>query len=432
LDPVIEPTLDLTFERIHPEDRDMVWNIIDLTRREKRDFDFEHRPLMADGSVKHLRVVGRPSTCGGPDDLEFVGAVTDVTAPKRAEEELQQLADFVPQIIVVLDPDGMWIHANRIAREYTGLSLDQFLSIDVISAVVHPHDVERMRGVREAGLSANRPFEVEARLLGKDGAYRWFLFHYNPFVERSRVRRWYASATEIESRKVEEERVRKENVRLEERTRIAQELHDTLLQTFISAAMHVSTAMHDLAPDSQVKRRLDQIFQLTQQGIQEGRTAIQGLRSSDTHKLDLVQALSGIQQELQVQPDVDVRVAVTGQQRPLQPEIDIEVYRIGREALVNAFRHSCARRVEIGLEYAESELLLRIHDNGCGIDPQVLHGGRDGHWGLAGMRERATRIGGLLQISSSATAGTAVHLSIPSAIAFQLVPCGSPAPALAQ
>jgi len=94
---------------------------------------------------------------------------------------------------------------------------------------------------------------AEARLRGKEGICRWFLARYDPSVEEGRVRRWYKSATEIESGKREEERVRKENVRLEERTRIAQELHDTLLQTFQSASLHLGAALYGVAQDSPVK-----------------------------------------------------------------------------------------------------------------------------------------------------------------------------------
>jgi signal transduction histidine kinase len=228
------------------------------------------------------------------------------------------------------------------------------------------------------------------------------------------------SATEIESGKQEEERVRKENVRLEERTRIAQELHNTLLQTFQSASIQLSVALDGVSPDSPVKPRLDRILQIMRRGIEEGRNAIQGLRSSDAHTLDLVRALSGVQQEFAIKPDVDFRVIVAGRQQPLRPPIKHEIYRIGREALVNAFCHSQAKRIEIELEYADSDFRMLVRDNGSGIDPQVLHMGKDGHWGLAGMRERATRIGGLLKISSSANTGTEIRLSIPSDLAFQL------------
>jgi PAS domain S-box-containing protein len=410
-----QPTLDLVFERIHPDDRPLVQEVIDCARQQAREFDFEHRLLLPDGSVKHVRVVGHPVAQARSEDLEFVGAVTDITERKRAEQELQQLVDLVPQIIVVLDADGKRIHANRVAREYTGLTLDKFTSED-IGKIVHPDDAVRMRRVRERGLALSAPFELEARLRGRDGVYRWFLFRYNPLVEEGRVRRWYATSTEIESRKREENRVRRENVRLEERTRIAQELHDTLLQTFLSASMLLSVAADEVSSDSSVKPRLDRILQIMNQGIQEGRATIQDLRSTGTP--DLVQALSRVQEEVAVQPDVDFRVAVVGRQEPLRSQVWHEIYRIGREALVNAFSHSRAKRVEFELEYADSNLRMRVRDNGCGIDPQVLLAGRDGHWGLAGMRERATRIGGLLEIASSPTNGTEVQLFIPSAVAF--------------
>src|SRR5215469_14190037 len=228
------------------------------------------------------------------------------------------------------------------------------------------------------------------------------------------------SLHENNTRKQKEERVRKENVRLEERTRIAQELHDTLLQTFLSASMQLSVTVNSVSADSPVKPRLDRILQIVEQGIKEGRNTIQDLRSSDSRPFDLVLALSRIQQELAVQSDIEFRVLVAGRQQPLQPPIEHEIYRIGREALVNAFCHSRANRVEFELEFADSDLRMRVRDNGCGIDPQVLQAGREGHWGLAGMRERAMKIGGLLKISSGPTAGTEVQLSIPSRLAFQL------------
>jgi signal transduction histidine kinase len=187
--------------------------------------------------------------------------------------------------------------------------------------------------------------------------------------------------------------------------------------------MQLSAALDGVSADSSVKPWLDRILQLMYQGIEEGRKTLQGLRSSDSRTLDLVLALSGVQQELAIQPDIDFRVSVTGRQQPLPPSIRHEIYRIGKEALVNAFCHSRAKCVEFELEYADSGLRMRIRDNGCGIDPEVLDAGRrEGHWGLTGMRERATRIGGLLKISSSATAGTEVQLSIPSSIAFEVSP----------
>jgi PAS domain S-box-containing protein len=392
------PTVEEYLELVHPEDRGFMEHGIQKMLTDHRGFDFTKRIVRPDGEIRHVRCVGVPVR-GGVTVQAFVGTGIDVTERKRAEEELQQLVDFLPHHILVLDSDGKLIHANRVVQQYTGLTLDEFRSLDVIGEVIHPDDAERM--------------------LGKDGIYRWFLFRYNPLVEDGRVRRWYASATEIESRKQEEERIRQENVRLEERTRIARELHDTLLQTFLSASMQLNVALDGISPDSLVKPRLDRILQLMNQGIEEGRSTIQGLRASDSRVMDLVIALTRVQQELPVRHDIDFHVRVAGRQQPLSPLIQQETYRIGREALLNAFCHSGAKRVECELDYADQDLQMRIRDNGTGIDPQVLHNGREGHWGLAGMRERAAKIGGSLNISSSATAGTEVRLSVPSIIAFQ-------------
>jgi len=211
----------------------------------------------------------------------------------------------------------------------------------------------------------------------------------------------------------------KENVRLDERTRIAQELHDTLLQTFLSASMQLGVAVEAVPEESPVKPRLDRVLQIMSRGIEEGRTTIRGLRSTDPVAMDLVTALSGVEQELSSRPDIDFRVNIEGRLRPLNPLIQQEIYWIGREALLNAFSHSGAKRVEVELEYADQSLQMRVRDNGTGIDQQVLRNGREGHWGLAGMHERAARIGGLLKISSSPGIGTAVLLTIPSGSAFQ-------------
>lgn len=211
-----------------------------------------------------------------------------------------------------------------------------------------------------------------------------------------------------------------EDAKLEERTRIAQELHDTLLQTFQSATLHLGVALYGVAPDSPLTPKLDRILQIMRQGIEEGRKAIQGLRSTGFHRSNLVLALSHVREELEVCADVDFRVMVIGHQRQLPAGVHHEIYRIGREALVNAFCHAAPTRVELELEYSDHELCMRIRDNGRGIPPQVLEKGRDGHWGLAGMRERATRIGGLLEIQTSATAGTEVTLSVLTNTAIEL------------
>jgi len=153
--------------------------------------------------------------------------------------------------------------------------------------------------------------------------------------------------------------------------------------------------------------------------MEEARNAVRGLRSSNSDADDLGQAFSRIPRDLGIELKVDFRVIVLGSVRKLHPLIRDEVYHIGRELLVNAFRHSQASCIEVELEYAPKRFRLVVRDDGCGIDPQVLHRGREGHWGLPGMRERAETVGARLRVWSRAAAGTEVALFVPNSIAFE-------------
>jgi ligand-binding sensor domain-containing protein/signal transduction histidine kinase len=214
--------------------------------------------------------------------------------------------------------------------------------------------------------------------------------------------------------------------RLAERTRIAQELHDTLLQGFLSASMQVHVAADILPADSRAKPILGRAIQLMGQVIDEGRNSVRGLRSSPSITLDLEHAFSLIPGELapdptaatQGGPPPEFRVIVDGERRPLRPLLRDDVYRIGREALVNSFRHARAKNIEIELKYSPRTLRLLVRDDGCGIDREVLRSGREGHWGLSGMKERAVRIGARFHVWSSASAGTEIELTVPGQIAF--------------
>jgi signal transduction histidine kinase/ligand-binding sensor domain-containing protein len=214
--------------------------------------------------------------------------------------------------------------------------------------------------------------------------------------------------------------------RLAERTRIAQELHDTLLQGFLSASLQLHVAAEQISPESPAKPRVSRVLELMRQVIDEGRNAVRGLRAPSTGPHNLQEALARIPLEMEKPSETDFRIIVEGRPRSLHPVLRDEIYRIGREALVNAFRHSHAKSVEVELEYGANQLRLLIRDNGCGIDPQVLRSGREGHWGLPGMRERAEKVGGRLNVWSSSTAGTEVELSVPSHIAFEHQPANGP------
>jgi formate hydrogenlyase transcriptional activator len=156
--------------------------------------------------------------------LEFVGAVLDVTATKLAEEkirqderELRRIVDLIPQVVIVTGPEGTPLYANRVMIDYTGVSPDEVPLVGFGGRLSHPEDVENFRTIRQESLAHGAPLQLEQRMLGKDGVFRWFLFRYNPLKDDSgKVARWYVTATDIHEGKQAEERTQKENLALRE------------------------------------------------------------------------------------------------------------------------------------------------------------------------------------------------------------------------
>ncbi len=215
--------------------------------------------------------------------------------------------------------------------------------------------------------------------------------------------------------------------RVGERTRIARELHDTLLQSFQGLMLRFQTVDEMLpARPMEAKKALEGALDRADQAIIEGRDAIKGMRTSTLTGHDLAKSMTALMTELSEElaagngSSVTFRVRVEGAPRTVRPILQDEIYRIARESLRNAFRHAQARNIETEITYSQSLLRLRFRDDGKGIDPGVLkHGGRSGHWGLPGMRERAKQIGAQLEVWSDLGAGTEVELSIPGSIAYE-------------
>jgi signal transduction histidine kinase len=206
--------------------------------------------------------------------------------------------------------------------------------------------------------------------------------------------------------------------RLDERTRIGQDLHDTLLQGVISASLQLSLANRELPPDSKAKPIVTEVLELMKDAIDEGRKAVRGMRLTQADSTDLEKSFSRIRAEEIADDPPNFRVLVGGSERSLHTLVRDDVYRIGREAIINAFRHSEAANVEVELQYSDHDLRVFVRDDGRGIEPQILRHGRDGHWGLSGMRETADRIGAKLRVQSRAGQGTEVELTVPGNVAF--------------
>jgi signal transduction histidine kinase/ligand-binding sensor domain-containing protein len=216
--------------------------------------------------------------------------------------------------------------------------------------------------------------------------------------------------------------------RLSERTRIARELHDTLLQSFQGLTLHFQRA-RNLLPDraAQAIQTLDKALDGAEQAIVEGRDAIHDLRSLAPAAQGLAEEITSLGEDLIAEgtnkDPAQFRVVIEGSAQPLHPNVHLDVFRIAREALRNAAIHSQARLIETEITYSNKLFRLRIRDDGKGLDPNVRdHGERTGHWGLRGMRERAQRLGAELDIWSEPGAGTEIELRIPGSIVYETSP----------
>jgi signal transduction histidine kinase len=209
-----------------------------------------------------------------------------------------------------------------------------------------------------------------------------------------------------------------------ERTRIARDLHDTLLQSFQALLPRFQAAIYKLPEDAvDARKTMEEAVDQASEAITEGRDAVQGLRRSTVEKSDLAVAIRTVGEELASaesdQSSPNFKVVVEGTSRNLHPILRDEVYRLAVEALRNAFRHAAAQNVEVEIRYDEKYFRLRVRDDGKGIGHEVLRGdGREGHYGLHGMRERAKLVGAKLAIWSEVDGGTEIELIIPASRAY--------------
>jgi signal transduction histidine kinase len=213
--------------------------------------------------------------------------------------------------------------------------------------------------------------------------------------------------------------------RVEERLRIARELHDTLLQSFQGVAFQLQAVRRLMQRKTgEAAEVLDEAVMVTEEAIREGRSAIHDLRPEAAAQRNLPELLNAVGHELAALHERDkqspsYQVIVEGVQEDLSPMLQDEVYRISREVIRNAFMHAAASRIEVEIRYDHDRLRVRIRDDGKGIDPAILEeGGRPGHWGISGIRERARRIGSRLELWSEVDAGTEVELTVPASMAY--------------
>jgi formate hydrogenlyase transcriptional activator len=225
---------------IHPEDLQRLMDIRRKLLASGEPGEFEARLRRHDGEYRWFLFRVDPFRDQFGNVVKWYGTNTDIDDLKRAqvrlgqdEQELRRITDAIPQAIIVLDPDGRRsLYANRVILDYTGLSMAEAVSDNFRTRVVHPEDIERVRDARRSALNKGVLFETEQRLLGKNGKYRWFLVRYNPFHDdKGNLVRWYATGTDIDDRKRNEERMQNENVALREEV-----IHSSLFEEIVGSS----------------------------------------------------------------------------------------------------------------------------------------------------------------------------------------------------
>ncbi len=206
--------------------------------------------------------------------------------------------------------------------------------------------------------------------------------------------------------------------RLAERTRLARDLHDTFLQTIQGSKLVADDALDPATDPIRMRRAMEQLSVWLGRATEEGRAALNSLRTGTTQTNDLAEGLRRATEDGLIPSALAVAFSVVGPAREMHPIVRDEIYRIGYEAIRNACMHSGASRLEVELRYADG-LALRVSDNGVGIDPAIADRGKAGHFGLMGMRERAARIGAKFTLESSSNRGTEITLIVPGGTIFR-------------
>lgn len=445
---------------IHPDDLKLVRKSCRHSIETGQPFEVEPRIRGADGVFRWFVARSIPGRNTEGRIIRWYAILFDIDVRKKTEEKLRR-SEWNLLEAQRLGHSGSWsldVASGIVSSSPEMLRVvdpqpgEDYMRPDFWFNRIHPEDRNRVREHFERCVREKIDYQADFRVVVPDGTIKYHHSIGYPILNESgdlvefvgtaidvteQVKARIELEKALEKVKIFRDRLYRENkalrdeLRLEERvnerTRIARDLHDTLLQN-LHGLMFRFQAARNMLPRSpqEAMEALDGAIMRTEQAIEQSQDAIANLRSERVTTTYLEEMLSETGRELGTAGDTNgdppiFRVIVEGERQALSPVLHDEVYRISCELLRNAFRHARAHHIEAEIRYANDILRVRIRDDGKGMDPRILkEGRRPGHWGLPGVRERALQVGAKLHFWSEAGVGTEVQLTVPAAIAYRV------------
>lgn len=422
---------DIVARCLYPEDRDRLRNGFIAAIEARKDYDQEHRILRSDGAMRWIHTRAHPHVDEQGVLLRYFGTTLDITERKIIEDALAEQANHLGALIKAspvgvfeTDPRGKCIFVNDRWLEIAGLTRELVLG-DGWAMALHAEDRERVSMEWSAAVAECRTFRSEYRFARPDGTSTWvFGQAASWFSKAGELCGYIGTITDISQRKLFETQIQErnaeladlysslQNLREEERNRLAQELHDDLghLLTVIRMdADWVESRTSELAPN--VAAKIVSISSMVDRVVDTVRRVVEDLRPAMLDELGLVAALDGYVTEFSAQSGIRCDISVSPQDLQTSGAVALGLYRIVQEALHNVATHAGASEATIVLRQDGELLILSIEDNGKGL-PETGMGRRKG-LGVSGMRERALALKGHFAVTSTPRQGVRVEVKIP-------------------
>jgi PAS domain S-box-containing protein len=425
------PSIPEYMALVHPDDREFVAHKIQRMLAEHRGFDFTKRIVRPDGTLRYVRCVGVAETNGEG----FVGTGIDVTEQEQLTAALRRSKAYLTeaQRLSLTGSFGCEVSSGEMFwSEETfrifGYNRATTPAVEAILERVHPADKARVQEQIHRATREGKDCDLEYRLLLPNDSVKHVHVVARAARDESSGRTEYIGAVMDVTEGVEaHQALEKANSEIQaalrarfeaalaERTRIAQELHDTLLQGFAGVTLQLKTAELALPDQPDVAAEtLARVHRLATEALREARESVWDLRGSELDELDLIEALRGRALAATAGSNLAATVTARGVPRRLPRRIEAAALRVGREALANAVKHAEASRIEIDVQFGAALLALQIRDDGRGFTQNQLETAiRSGHFGITSMQDRAGQVGGTCEVGPGAQGGTLVTLRLP-------------------